>query len=76
MDIWSIQIGMNSWDAIEKTALSLGVKPDAVRKWRVRGVPRRWRFDLVRADVRREIDPEVFDRPPGPKRPRASAEAA
>lgn len=58
----------NSWDAIERVALELGIGAEAVRKWRLRGVPRSWRLDLLRADIRREIDEQDFDKPPGPKR--------
>ena len=57
-----------SWDAIERVARGLGVGPEAVRKWRSRGVPRAWRFDLVRADIHREINETDFDKPPGPRR--------
>jgi hypothetical protein len=58
----------HSWEAIERVALGLGVGPEAVRKWRMRGVPRSWRLDLLRADIRREIIEQDFDNPPGPKR--------
>ena len=70
VDDLSIVLGMeaNSWDAIERVALGLGVGPEAVRKWRLRGVPRSWRLDLLRADIRREINEPDFDNPPGPKR--------
>ena len=57
-----------SWDAIERVAAGLGVGPEARRKWRTRGVPRSWRLDLVRADIRREINESDFDNPPGPRR--------
>ena len=58
----------NSWDAIERIALELGVGAEALRKWRIRGVPRAWRLDLLRADTRREIVEQDFDNPPGPRR--------
>jgi len=36
------------WSAIEKAALSLGVRKDSVRKWRERGsVPHRWRLPII-----------------------------
>jgi hypothetical protein len=57
-----------SWDTIERIALQLKISQEAIRKWRDRGVPRSWRLDLLRADVRREIVEEDFDRPPGPRR--------
>ena len=59
----------DTWAAIERVAAGLGVSAEAIRKWRVRGVPRAWRFDLIRSDIRREIDEVDFDRPPGPHRP-------
>jgi hypothetical protein len=64
---------VDSWDAIERIALELGISPEALRKWRIRGVPRFWRLNLLRADTRREIDEEDFDRPPGPRRQAAAA---
>jgi len=67
---------MDTWDAIERVADGLGVGAEAFRKWRVRGVPRAWRFDLIRADKRREIDENDFDRPPGPKRAAQQAAAS
>jgi hypothetical protein len=57
----------NSWHAIERIARGLGVGAEAIRKWRIRGVPRSWRLDLLRADLRREISEVDFDNPPGPK---------
>jgi hypothetical protein len=70
MDDLSIVSGMaaHSWEPIERIALSLGISQEAIRKWRKRGVPRSWRLDLLRADLRREIIEEDFDRPPGPRR--------
>ena len=75
MDDLSIVLGMeaHSWETIEQIALQLGISQEAVRKWRTRGVPRSWRLDLLRADVRREIIEDDFDRPPGPRRPGATA---
>lgn len=58
----------SSWDAIERIGANLGVGPEALRKWRIRGVPRAWRLDLLRADFHRELNEQDFDRPPGPKR--------
>jgi hypothetical protein len=57
-----------SWDAIERIGAELGVGAEALRKWRIRGVPRMWRLDLLRADTRREIVEADFDNPPGPRR--------
>jgi transposase-like protein len=58
----------DSWDAIERIAQRLGIGPEALRKWRIRGVPRAWRLDVLRADVRHEINEADFDNPPGPRR--------
>ena len=66
----------NGWNAIERIAFELGVGAEAVRKWRTRGVPRAWRLDLLKADVRREINEEDFDNPPGPRRSCAAARPA
>ena len=69
-------MGANSWGAIERIAIELGIGAEAVRKWRARGVPRSWRLDLLRADKLREIVEEDFDNPPGPRRCRASSLSA
>ncbi|MFN9112129.1 MAG: hypothetical protein ACK5XN_18845 [Bacteroidota bacterium] len=42
------------WSIIKEFARSNGISPFALRKWRQRGVPWRWRFDL------RELYPTVF----------------
>lgn len=75
VDDLSIVSGMdsNSWEAIERVAKELGIGAEAVRKWRIRGVPRSWRLDLLRADTRREINEDDFSRPPGPRREAAAA---
>jgi hypothetical protein len=66
----------HSWEPIERIALQLGITQEAIRKWRKRGVPRSWRLDLLRADTRREISEEDFDRPPGPRRQCRASETA
>ncbi len=58
----------DSWDAIERVGAEIGVGAEALRKWRIRGVPRAWRLDLLRADRLREINEADFDKPPGPRR--------
>jgi hypothetical protein len=58
------------WNFIEQVAGRLGVTGEAFRKWRVRGVPLRYRLDIV-DDAAREgfaFDRAAFDEPPGPKR--------
>lgn len=61
---------MIAWDFIEATAAELGVSAEAVRKWRIRGVPYQWRLRLLDiADAAGfSLDRREFDRPPGPKR--------
>jgi hypothetical protein len=61
---------LSQWDFIEQAAGRLGVTDEAFRKWRVRGVPSRYRLEIV-DDAAREkfaFDRAAFDRPPGPKR--------
>jgi hypothetical protein len=67
---------MDSWQFIKETAEAMGIKPDAIRKWRSIGVPRMHRLEIVKAADRAgfELDEGVFDHPP--IRRRASAEAA
>lgn len=61
---------MEAWEFIERAALALGVRPEAVRKWRVRGVPHSWRLRIVdtAAASNYPLDRGEFDRPPGPRR--------
>src|SRR5271170_1315065 len=58
------------WDFIEQAAQSLGIAADAVRKWRVRGVPGRYRLPITQLaqSQGRQVDAEAFDQPPGPRR--------
>jgi 4-hydroxyphenylacetate 3-hydroxylase N terminal len=58
------------WDFIERAAHSLGIAAEALRKWRVRGVPGRYRLPITRlAESKgRRIEAETFDQPPGPRR--------
>ena len=58
------------WEFIEEAAQLLGIAAETVRKWRVRGVPGRYRLPIVQLAHRhgRQVDPEFFDRPPGPRR--------
>ncbi len=68
---------MSSWDAIERIARDeLKVGDEAIRKWRVRGVARFWRHDLVKADKSGEINEADFDSPPGPRRASSAEQAA
>jgi len=59
----------SQWDFIEEAARKLGVGSEALRKWRVRGVPDRHRLSIVdEARAQRfRLDRGAFDRPPGPR---------
>ncbi len=63
------------WDFIEHAAAALGIAAEAVRKWRVRGVPGKYRVPILQMGERRglRIGAEAFDRPPGPRGRRADA---
>jgi 4-hydroxyphenylacetate 3-monooxygenase len=65
------------WEFIEEAAHSLGISAETVRKWRVRGVPGRFRLPIVEFASRhgRPLDPAVFDQPPGPRRSTGRAAA-
>ncbi|MFZ3233978.1 MAG: hypothetical protein WA184_01240, partial [Stellaceae bacterium] len=67
----------SQWDVIEDAARSLGVAAETVRKWRVRGVPGRYRLAITRLTESqgRQVDEKAFDQPPGPRRGRSSAAA-
>ena len=51
MDDLSNGTGMTNhqplWDQIDRVAERLGVKYDARRKWRARGVPHRWQIEII-----------------------------
>jgi len=66
----------DQWTLIERLARQLEVTDEAIRKWRVRGVPYRRRLDLINADTEGRLDWKAFDEPPGPKRFQAPQEAA
>jgi hypothetical protein len=70
-DYLSDNAGMDQWEFIEKAATDLGIDTEAIRKWRVRGVPHQWRLAIVDAAEDRgfALDRAEFDRPPGPKYP-------
>lgn len=57
----------DQWSLIERLARQIQVKDEAIRKWRVRGVPHRRRLDLINADADGKLDWKAFDQPPGPK---------
>jgi hypothetical protein len=50
------------WERIDTTAATLGVKYDARRKWKERGVPHRWRLPLIQASGG-HLTANDFDRP-------------
>jgi hypothetical protein len=61
--------GMNEapWDFIERFARENHVEDEAIRKWRVRGVPHRWRLPIATA-AGPGFDTAIFDAaPPGPR---------
>ncbi len=64
------------WDFIEQAAQSLGIAAEAVRKWRLRGVPGKYRLPITQLaeSQGRQVDPQAFDQPPGPRRRRRPAE--
>jgi 4-hydroxyphenylacetate 3-monooxygenase len=66
-DSWRVSA---QWDFIEQAAHSLGIAAEALRKWRVRGVPGRYRLPITRLaeSQGRRIEAETFDQPPGPRR--------
>ncbi len=55
---------MSDWAIIEKLAVKLGVKARNREKWRTRGIPRKWRFDLAKQARQDGIDlePEALER--------------
>ena len=58
---------MLDWDVIDDLATTLGVKPDARRKWRERNhVPYFWRLRMIEASAESEqpIRPSDFPAPP------------
>lgn len=57
-----------AWTEIERLGRQLGAGEEAMRKWRVRGVPPKWQIKIMDADEAGKIDREAFDAPPGPRR--------
>jgi hypothetical protein len=58
----------DAWDEIERLGRELGAGDEAMRKWRVRGVPPKWQIKIMAADPAGNIDRAAFDNPPGPRR--------
>ncbi len=57
---------MKQWENIERLGRALGVKPEALKKWRLRGsVPHRWRLPLLRraAEENLTLDESAFSTP-------------
>jgi len=65
----------DAWDEIERLGRELGAGDEAMRKWRVRGVPAKWQLKIMAADPKARVARAAFDNPPGPRRT-ASTEAA
>jgi 4-hydroxyphenylacetate 3-monooxygenase len=63
------------WDFIERAASAFGITAEAIRKWRLRGVPGKYRVPIMQLGERQglRIDVQAFDRPPGPQRRRKGA---
>jgi hypothetical protein len=57
----------DQWLFIERRAAELGVSAEALRKWRERTVPHKYRLGLIRdaAAAGITIDDSTFDHPPG-----------
>jgi hypothetical protein len=62
------------WSFIERAGKKLRIGQDAIRKWRVRGVPTRHRLAIVDMASAEgfALDRVAFDDPPGPKSKSAS----
>jgi hypothetical protein len=61
---------MEQWEFIEDSAQELGVSAEALRKWRVRGVPHPMRLAIVERaqETGFAFEKAAFDEPPGSKR--------
>ena len=66
----------HAWDQIERLGRELGAGDEAMRKWRVRGVPARWQLKIIAADPAGAIARDAFDKPPGARRAATPLEAA
>lgn len=62
-----------AWEEIERLGRQLGAGEEAIRKWRIRGVPKAWRLDLLDADKSSKITRAAFDSPPGSRRSESKA---
>lgn len=69
LDDLSNSVGMTNqqplWDQIDRVAERLGVKYDARRKWRARGVPHRWRLAIIHESAG-SVGPTDFEKLPAP----------
>jgi hypothetical protein len=63
------------WEEIERLGRQFGAGDEAIRKWRIRGVPAKWQLRFLGDPAGRKIDPSAFSTPPGSRRA-ASAKAA
>lgn len=59
------------WVVITELAREAGVSAEAVKKWRQRGVPHKWRLPLLKRAAERGLDlpEETFDGPNGERSP-------
>jgi hypothetical protein len=65
----------DAWAEIERLGREFGAGDEAIRKWRLRGVPAKWQLRFIGDPVGRLIDRAAFDNPPGSRRA-ASCKAA
>jgi len=56
------------WEEIERLGRQFGAGDEAIRKWRLRGVPAKWQLLFLGDPSGRKIDPAAFKNPPGSRR--------
>jgi hypothetical protein len=58
----------DAWDEIERLGRQFGAEAEAIRKWRVRGVPPKWQLRFISDPSGQQIDRAAFSNPPGSRR--------
>lgn len=62
---------MLTWTDVEQIAARMGANALTIKKWRQRGVPARWKLDIIAAMRRKGVDgADKFPAPIAPKRSR------